>query len=45
MLTGIGGQTVRQYVGLFADSPACLTALIVTAVTALHMAPGTLRHA
>ena len=45
MLTGIGGPAVRQYVGLLGDSPPCLAAFIVTTVTALRMAPGTLRRA
>jgi diguanylate cyclase (GGDEF)-like protein/PAS domain S-box-containing protein len=30
MLTGIGGEQVRHYVGLLADTPACVAALIVT---------------
>ena len=45
MLTGVGGETVRHYVGLFGDSLPCLTAVIVTTVTAMRMAPGTLRRA
>ena len=38
MLTGVGGPTVRGYVGLLADSPACFTAVVVAATTALRVA-------
>ncbi|MDE2220520.1 MAG: diguanylate cyclase [Gammaproteobacteria bacterium] len=38
MLTGIGGERVRHYVGLLADSPASLVALIVT-ITAARRTP------
>jgi diguanylate cyclase (GGDEF)-like protein/PAS domain S-box-containing protein len=30
MLTGVGGEQVRHYVGLLADTPACVAALIMT---------------
>jgi diguanylate cyclase (GGDEF)-like protein/PAS domain S-box-containing protein len=45
MLTGLGGQAVRGYVGLLGDSPACLVALVVFTATTLRMARGTLRRA
>ncbi len=45
MLTGFGGDRVRHYVGLLADSPACLTALIVTVAATRRMARGTSRTA
>ncbi len=45
MLTGIGGQAVRGYVGLLGDSPPCLVTLIITTATALRMPRGTLRRA
>jgi diguanylate cyclase (GGDEF)-like protein/PAS domain S-box-containing protein len=45
MLTGFGGELVRHYVGLLADTPSCLAALIVTAETARRMRPGTSRAA
>ena len=45
MLTGVGGERVRHYVGLLADTPASLVAFIVTATTAHRLAPGTLRKA
>ena len=45
MLTGFGGEKVRQYVGLLGDSPACLTAVIVTAATAWRLPRGTSRKA
>lgn len=45
MLTGVGGPTVRGFVGLLADSPACLTAVVVAAATAMRMPRGTLRRA
>ena len=45
MLTGIGGESVRGYVGLLGDSPSCLTAVVVSVVTTLRMARGTLRRA
>jgi diguanylate cyclase (GGDEF)-like protein/PAS domain S-box-containing protein len=45
MLTGLGGERVRHYVGLLADTPASLTALIVT-ITATRRTPaGTTRLA
>ncbi|HEV7432645.1 MAG TPA: EAL domain-containing protein [Steroidobacteraceae bacterium] len=45
MLTGFGGEHVRQYVGLLGDSPACLVAVIVTAMTASRLPRGTSRTA
>ncbi|MBS0389289.1 MAG: hypothetical protein JSR15_12500, partial [Proteobacteria bacterium] len=45
MLTGAGGETVRHYVGLLADTPASMIAVIVTITTALRLPPGTLRRA
>jgi len=45
MLTGFGGETVRHYVGLLADTPACVTALIVTIAATRRMQPGTTRSA
>jgi diguanylate cyclase (GGDEF)-like protein/PAS domain S-box-containing protein len=45
MLTGFGGESVRHYVGLLGDSPACLVAVIVTAVTTSRMPRGTSRTA
>jgi diguanylate cyclase (GGDEF)-like protein/PAS domain S-box-containing protein len=38
MLTGFGGERVQHYVGLLADAPACLAALIVTLATRRRMA-------
>ena len=45
MLTGIGGERVRHYVGLLADTPASLTALIVTITATRRMAAGMTRTA
>ena len=45
MLTGIGGERVRHYVGLLGDSPACLAAVIVTITTACRMERGPMRTA
>jgi diguanylate cyclase (GGDEF)-like protein/PAS domain S-box-containing protein len=45
MLAGFGGEQVRHYVGLLADTPACLAALFVTFAAARRMEPGTLRTA
>lgn len=45
MLTGLGGEQVRHYVGLLGDSPVCLIAVIVTGVTASRMPRGTTRTA
>ena len=42
---GFGGDGVRHYVGLLADSPACLAALIITAAATRRMARGTSRTA
>ena len=45
MLTGIGGERVRHYVGLLADTPASLIALIVTITATRRMAAGMTRTA
>jgi diguanylate cyclase (GGDEF)-like protein/PAS domain S-box-containing protein len=45
MITGIGGERFRHYVGLLADTPACLTALIVTITATRRLEPGTTRTA
>ncbi len=45
MLTGFGGEHVRHYVGLLGDTPASLTALIVTIVATRRMPRGPSRTA
>ncbi|MEI8298131.1 MAG: EAL domain-containing protein [Pseudomonadota bacterium] len=45
MLTGIGGEEARHYVGLLADTPACAIALLVTLETTRRMEPGTTKAA
>src|SRR3974390_1813174 len=40
MLTGFGGEQVRHYVGLLADTPACVAALIVTIAATRRMQRG-----
>jgi len=45
MLTGFGGAQVRHYVGLLADTPACLTSLIVMIEATRRMQRGTSRTA
>ena len=45
MLTGFGGERMTHYVGLLADSPACLTAVIVATAAAHRSAPGAPRTA
>jgi diguanylate cyclase (GGDEF)-like protein/PAS domain S-box-containing protein len=45
MTTGFGGDQVRHYVGLLADTPACAVAVIVTAEATRRMEPGRLRTA
>ena len=45
MLTGLGGERVQHYVGLLGDSPACLSAVIVTIATACRMERGLTRTA
>jgi diguanylate cyclase (GGDEF)-like protein/PAS domain S-box-containing protein len=45
MLSGIGGETVTHYVGLFGDAPADLTATIVAFATARRLPPGPQRRA
>ena len=43
MLGGFGGERIRHYVGLLADSPACCVAAVVAAAAAYRMAPGAAR--
>jgi hypothetical protein len=45
MLTGFGGDRVRNYVGLLADAPASLAALIITITATRRMARGISRTA
>ncbi|HZF15587.1 MAG TPA: EAL domain-containing protein [Steroidobacteraceae bacterium] len=45
MLTGFGGDHVRHYVGLLGDTPAGLTALIITIAATRRMPHGTSRTA
>ena len=45
MLTGLGGERITHYVGLLADSPALLVAVVVAAVAARRLARGTPRTA
>ena len=45
MLTGLGGERVRHYVGLLGDAPACVIALILMIEATRRMAPGTTKHA
>ncbi|MGA9027811.1 MAG: hypothetical protein WB440_17295, partial [Steroidobacteraceae bacterium] len=45
MLAGFGSERVRHYVGLLADSPACLCAVIVAIAAARRLAPGPQRSA
>ncbi len=45
MITGLGGESVRHYVGLLGDTPASLVALIVTIAATRRMAAGTTRTA
>ena len=45
MLTGIGGEVVRHYVGLLADTPPILVTLIVTIEAARRQEPGITRTA
>ena len=45
MLGGFGGEHVVHYVGLLADSPACLVTVVVCAATAHHLPRGALRSA
>ncbi|HEX9472637.1 MAG TPA: EAL domain-containing protein [Steroidobacteraceae bacterium] len=40
LLAGLGSEGVRHYVGLLADSPACLTAVIITVTAARRQLPG-----
>jgi diguanylate cyclase (GGDEF)-like protein/PAS domain S-box-containing protein len=45
MLTGLGGERIMHYVGLLADSPSCLVAIVVAVAAARAQPPGTLRTA
>jgi hypothetical protein len=45
MLTGFGGEHVIHYVGLLADSPACLAAVIITIAAARNVPRGALQTA
>jgi diguanylate cyclase (GGDEF)-like protein/PAS domain S-box-containing protein len=45
MLGGFGGERIRHYVGLLADSPACLVAVVVAVAAARRLAPGAARTA
>jgi diguanylate cyclase (GGDEF)-like protein/PAS domain S-box-containing protein len=45
MLTGFGGDLVRHYVGLLADAPACLAALVIAATATTQIARGASRWA
>jgi diguanylate cyclase (GGDEF)-like protein/PAS domain S-box-containing protein len=45
MLTGFGGEQIRHYVGLLADTPACIGALLITVEATRRMQRGTLRTA
>ncbi|MEP6546357.1 MAG: EAL domain-containing protein [Gammaproteobacteria bacterium] len=43
MLTGVGGETVRHYVGLLADSPSCLGSVLISAAAAYRVGRGALK--
>ena len=43
MLGGFGGERIRHYVGLLADSPACFIAAVVAVAAARRLAPGAAR--
>ncbi|MBS0393452.1 MAG: hypothetical protein JSR54_02440, partial [Proteobacteria bacterium] len=45
MLTGVGGEQVRHYVGLLADTPACLVAVLITIAATRALPVGTSRTA
>ncbi len=45
MLSGLGGEQVRHYLGLLADSPACLITAIAAAAAARGTVPGAARLA
>src|SRR5260221_4894428 len=40
LLAGLGSEGVRHYVGLLADSPACLIAVLITVTAARRQLPG-----
>ena len=45
MLGGFGGARITHYVGLLADSPACLAAVVAAVTTARHLPSGRTRTA
>src|ERR1700722_6453269 len=45
LLTGFGGEKVTHYVELLADSPLCLSSLILSVAAARHTPRGLLRTA
>ena len=45
MLTGLGGQKITHYVGLLADSPSCLSSVLVSMAAARRTPRGALRTA
>jgi diguanylate cyclase (GGDEF)-like protein/PAS domain S-box-containing protein len=45
MLTGLGGEKIRHYVGLLADAPALLVAVVIAVVAARRLPPGAPRAA
>jgi diguanylate cyclase (GGDEF)-like protein/PAS domain S-box-containing protein len=45
MLAGLGSETVRHYVGLLADTPACFAGVVVAFGAARRLPPGTQRSA
>ena len=45
MLTGFGGAATQHYLGLLADGPACLAAVVMAGMTSRLLARGALRTA
>ncbi|HVG85528.1 MAG TPA: hypothetical protein VM820_13460 [Vicinamibacterales bacterium] len=45
MLTGLGGARTQHYLGLLADGPPCLAAVLLAAATARQVARGALKRA
>jgi diguanylate cyclase (GGDEF)-like protein/PAS domain S-box-containing protein len=45
LLAGIGSEVVRHYVGLLADSPACVVAVIIAVTASRRLEPGAVRTA
>src|ERR1700679_676030 len=45
MLTGLGGEKIRHYVGLLADAPALFVAVIIAVMAARRLPPGAPRAA